>query len=106
MITITSTAWNHLVRGLVIGAKGHPPKAGDGRDLCHAVVGAAYASFAASGSTTIPVTPFSTNSSGPPASLVVKTGFHLYCTIRFATFDVPFPQTGTSIGSGFFTTMG
>jgi hypothetical protein len=30
--------WNHLVRGLVIG---------DGRDLLHAVVGAAYGSFAA-----------------------------------------------------------
>jgi hypothetical protein len=40
-------AWNHLVRNLVINAKGHPPKAGDGRDLCHAVVGAAYGSFAA-----------------------------------------------------------
>ena len=40
-------AWNHLVRNLVINAKGHPPKAGDGRDLCHAVMGAAYGSFAA-----------------------------------------------------------
>jgi hypothetical protein len=40
-------AWNHLVRGLVINAKGHPPKKGDGRDLCHAVMGAAYGSFAA-----------------------------------------------------------
>jgi hypothetical protein len=40
-------AWNHLVRNFVINAKGHPPKAGDGRDLCHAVVGAAYGSFAA-----------------------------------------------------------
>ncbi len=39
--------WNHLVRSLVTGAKGHPLKTGDGRDLCHAVVGAAYGSFAA-----------------------------------------------------------
>lgn len=39
-------AWNHLVRGLVKNAKGHPPKTGDGRDLGHAVVGAAYGSFA------------------------------------------------------------
>jgi hypothetical protein len=40
-------AWNRLVRNLVINAKGHPPKTGDGRDLCHAVMGAAYGSFAA-----------------------------------------------------------
>ncbi len=39
-------AWKHLVRDLVKNAKGHPPKTGDGRDLCHAVVGAAHGSFA------------------------------------------------------------
>jgi hypothetical protein len=39
--------WNHLVRGLAINSKGHALKKGDGRDLCHAVVGAAYGSFAA-----------------------------------------------------------
>ncbi len=31
----------------MINAKGHPPKTGDGRDLCHAVMGAAYGSFVA-----------------------------------------------------------
>lgn len=40
-------AWNHLVRNLVVNAKGHAPKMGDGRDLCHAVMGAAYGSFVA-----------------------------------------------------------
>jgi len=38
--------WMHLLRRLVIDAKGHPLKRGDGRDLCHAIVGAAYGGFA------------------------------------------------------------
>jgi len=39
--------WTHINRGLVREAKGYRLKKGDGRDLCHAVVGAAYGSFAA-----------------------------------------------------------
>jgi hypothetical protein len=39
--------WTHIIRGLVREAKSHPLKRGDGRDLCHAVVGAAYGSFTA-----------------------------------------------------------
>jgi len=40
-------ALTNLMRILVQEAKGHPLKRGDGRDFFHAVIGAAYGSFAA-----------------------------------------------------------
>lgn len=39
-------AWTGLVRTLVLEAKAYPFKKGDVADLCHAVVGSAYAQFA------------------------------------------------------------
>ena len=39
-------AWNGLVRRLVLDAKAFQFKQGDGADLCHAVIGAAFANFA------------------------------------------------------------
>lgn len=41
--------WTHINRGLVCEAKSYRLKKGDDRDLCHAVVGAAYGSFVALG---------------------------------------------------------
>jgi hypothetical protein len=38
--------YHNILRNVVANLKGHPLKHGDGRDLCHAVVGAAYGSFA------------------------------------------------------------
>jgi hypothetical protein len=43
----TTFVWTHLIRNLVKNAKSHPLKEGDGRDLCHAAVGAAYGSAVA-----------------------------------------------------------
>lgn len=39
-------AWNGLLRRLVLDAKAFQFKKGDGADLCHAVIGAAFANFA------------------------------------------------------------